>query len=59
MAESSLRKKGFAWAYNEDAVEAQPGYLGKAVTEREGIKLVIVWKTPGGLGKARPGMAAV
>lgn len=40
-------------------MEAQPGYLGKAVTERKGVKLVTVWKTPGGVGKARPGMAAV
>lgn len=40
-------------------MEAQPGYLRKAVTERECIKLVTVCKILGGLGKARPGMVAV
>lgn len=40
-------------------MEAQPGYLRKAVTERECIKLVTVCKILGGLGKARPGTVAV
>lgn len=40
-------------------MEAQPGYLRKAVTEREGITPVTVCKILGELGKARPGMVAV